>query len=154
MTDVYSQRRMASEILKVGINRVWIDPDAGKKVSAAITRDDVRRLIEKGIIGKRDELGTSRARARARGEKRRKGRPRGAATRRGSSVSDKRDWINTIRPIRRLLKAMLSKGEVSKKEYTDLYAKARGGYFRSKTHLKLHLGKGAEARNKEGSAKQ
>jgi large subunit ribosomal protein L19e len=144
---------MASEILKVGFNRVWIDPAEEKKVSSAITREDIRRLIDKGIVGKRDELGTSRVRARERAAKKKKGRLRGAGGKRGSQVSKKRDWINTIRPIRRMLKSMLGKGEISKEEYKDLYAKARGGFFRNKTHIKLHLGKGGAAGTK-GSVKK
>jgi len=141
MTNTSSQRRIASELLKVGVNRVWISPEDAKKVEGAITREDVRRLISKGIIGKKPEIGTSRGRARDQHEKRKKGRLRGAGKVRGKTKAGKREWINTIRPIRRVLSALLEKDEITKEDYKDLYAKAGGGFFRSKTHLKLHMQK-------------
>jgi large subunit ribosomal protein L19e len=144
MTDIYNQRRISASILKCGLNRVWMDPTAGKTISGAITREDIKRLISKGMIRKKPVAGTSRVRARANEAKKRKGRLRGPGHNRGSKVSDKRDWINTIRPIRRLLKALLAKGEINKETYKDLYAKAGGGFFRSKTHIKLHLQKGGK----------
>lgn len=142
MTDTYSQRRIAASILKCGLNRVWISPTETKKVEGAITRDDIKRLIEKGIIAKKAIEGTSRVRAREKHAKKKKGRLRGAGGARGSKKPGKREWINTIRPIRRLLKALISKGEIDKATFKDLYAKASGGFFRSKTHVKLHLNKG------------
>lgn len=144
MTDVYTQRKMAASILKAGLNRIWIDPAELKKVSGAITREDVKRLIVKGVISKKPEIGTSRGHARQRQEKKRKGRLRGPGSDRGSAKSTKRDWINTIRPIRRLLKSLLSKGEIDKATYKDLYGKAGGGFFRSKTHVRLHLQKSGQ----------
>ena len=36
--SLVSQRRMASEILKVGENRVWIDPERADDVELAISR--------------------------------------------------------------------------------------------------------------------
>ncbi|UCF59603.1 MAG: 50S ribosomal protein L19e, partial [Candidatus Bathyarchaeota archaeon] len=40
-----SQRRLAAELLNVGEGRVWIDPDRIEDVEAAITREEIRRLI-------------------------------------------------------------------------------------------------------------
>ncbi|MEM3574244.1 MAG: 50S ribosomal protein L19e, partial [Candidatus Bathyarchaeia archaeon] len=45
-----TQRRMAAEILGVGIDRVWMNPDDIEKIESAITREDVRRLIHEGSI--------------------------------------------------------------------------------------------------------
>lgn len=148
MSDVYSQRKIAASILKVGLNRVWISPGDTKTVEGAITREDIKRLIAKGIIAKRPEIGTSRVRARARQAKKRKGRVRGPGGARGKRSSGKREWINTIRPIRRLLKALLQKGEIDKELFKELYRKASGGFFRSKTHVKLHIQKEAPSRKK------
>ncbi|EHK02106.1 50S ribosomal protein L19e, partial [Candidatus Haloredivivus sp. G17] len=63
MSDLKSQKRMAAEIMDVGKNRVRIDPEMQDKVSEAITRQDIRNLIEGGAISKKDEKGTSKARA-------------------------------------------------------------------------------------------
>ncbi|MEM1989819.1 MAG: 50S ribosomal protein L19e, partial [Candidatus Bathyarchaeia archaeon] len=69
-----SQRRMAAEILGVGEERVWIDPERIEEVEAAITREDIKRLIHEGVIRKLKDKGVSRARARIIHEKKRKGR--------------------------------------------------------------------------------
>lgn len=46
MTDLANQRRLAAEVMDIGVNRVWMDPDASKDIEAALTREDVRKLIE------------------------------------------------------------------------------------------------------------
>ena len=40
MTNLTSQRRLAAQILKVGQNRVWINPEKIDDVEGAITRED------------------------------------------------------------------------------------------------------------------
>ena len=39
MTGLTSQRRLAAQILKIGQNRVWIDPERIDDVEVAITRE-------------------------------------------------------------------------------------------------------------------
>jgi len=48
--NLTTQKRIAADILKVGVNRVWIDPKNTKEVSRAITREGVKQLIGNGII--------------------------------------------------------------------------------------------------------
>ncbi|MCK4491837.1 MAG: hypothetical protein KAU03_04380, partial [Candidatus Altiarchaeales archaeon] len=79
--DLKSQKRMASEILGVGSNRVRIDPDSTEDVSASITREDIRAHIAGGIITAKLKKGNSRGRARDRLLKKKKGRMRGYAHR-------------------------------------------------------------------------
>ena len=50
MTDLSSQRRLASQILKIGKNRVWVDPERMSDVEGAITREEVRKLIHEKVI--------------------------------------------------------------------------------------------------------
>jgi len=40
-----NQKRMAASILKCGINRVWMDPDRTEEATEAVTRNDIRGLI-------------------------------------------------------------------------------------------------------------
>ena len=49
MTDLSSQRRLAAQILKIGQNRVWIDPERMDDVEGAITREEVRKLFTKKL---------------------------------------------------------------------------------------------------------
>lgn len=159
MTNVSSQRRLASDLLKVGSHRVWINPEHIEQVSGAITREDIRRLIAKGIIAKALAPGNSRGRIRARvkiiekkvkdehgvetikkiriKQKRREGSKKGKLH---SIVGGKRAWINKVRPLRRYLKALHAQG-ISNKDYRKLYLLTKGGFFRSRNHLKLYIEK-------------
>jgi LSU ribosomal protein L19E len=46
--NLTTQKRLAAEILKVGTNRVWIDPERVEEVSTAITRESIKQLIKDG----------------------------------------------------------------------------------------------------------
>ena len=59
-----SQKRLAAELLKVGTTRVWVDPEDTDRVSSAITRNEIRKLIHEGSIRKLPEIGISRGRKR------------------------------------------------------------------------------------------
>ena len=75
MTDLKSQRRLASQILKIGQNRVWIDPERMDDVEGAITREEIRKLIHEKIIVSLPEKGVSRSRAKTVRAKKRLGFP-------------------------------------------------------------------------------
>jgi large subunit ribosomal protein L19e len=49
------QKKMAAQILKVGKNRVWLDPKHSKDLDAAITKADVRKMILKGWVKAKSE---------------------------------------------------------------------------------------------------
>ncbi len=50
MSNLRSQKRIASEVLGIGKTRVWINPGAAEEVSQAMTRDDVREAVNQGLI--------------------------------------------------------------------------------------------------------
>jgi len=132
------QRRVAAEILKVGKDRVWIDPKKIGEVEDAITRDDKRTLIKQGIINAKQAKGTSRVRARKRHLQRKKGRRRGHGKRKGrkySRITRKERWMMTIRAIRKKLKELRDKEAIDRKTYRKLYIMARSGRIKSKCHL-------------------
>ena len=137
-----TQRRLAAEILGIGVNRVWIDPARAPDVAAAITREDVRRLIRQGAIRARPELGVSRARARERAMRRKMGRRRGPGSRRGARgarLPKKAAWIKTVRPLRAMLKELRGKGTIDAHQYRRLYRMVKGGTIKSKAHLRTYL---------------
>ncbi|MCK4247111.1 MAG: 50S ribosomal protein L19e, partial [Methanomicrobia archaeon] len=43
--NVKVQKRIAAEVLGCGIHRIWINPEEKDKVSMAITRGDVKKLV-------------------------------------------------------------------------------------------------------------
>jgi len=137
--NVTAQRRIAAALLKCGLNRVWIDPARLDDVSMAITRDDVRQLINSGVVTKRPEVGISRGRAKELHDRKIRGRARGFGSRKGpktARMGKKRHWINTIRPLRRELKKLRDRKLIDKSTYRSLYMQAKGGQFNSVAHLK------------------
>lgn len=133
---------MASELLKCGVNRVWVDPNRSEDVSDAITRADVRVLINSGTIVARQKKGVSRGRAEFEKAQKRKGRQTGHGSRRGRKGArkpSKERWMQAIRPIRRKLKELRDTGKIDPSTYRIYYLKAKGGVFKNKTHLVSHL---------------
>jgi len=127
------QKKIAAKILKVGESKVWLDPTKVKDIEAAITKADIRRMIQKGAIKVLKEKIE-----RPRKEKRRKktGRRKG---KKYSVVTKKMRWISTVRPLRRMLKELKAKGQIDNKTYKNLYLLVKGGVFRNRSHLKIYL---------------
>jgi len=142
MTDLRNQRRVASTILKCGINRVWIDPDKVDEVAKAVTRNDVKILIKGNVIKSKKAAGISRGRKKFQSKQKEKGRRRGHGSRKGAKYARlprKERWINTIRPIRKYLKELRADKSINPRDYRKYYRKAKGGEFRNKHHLQTHL---------------
>ena len=140
--NVSVQRRMAAEILKCGIERVWIDPTQLDRVKMAMSKDDIRVLIKEGVIKKKQKKGISSARVKKLKEQRKKGRRRGPGSRRGAAgarTPPKERWMATIRALRKTLKQLRDSGKIDRKVYRKLYRMAKGGAFRSRSHLFLYM---------------
>ena len=137
-----TQKRLASDVMKVGQSRVWMDPEFEDEVSLAITRDDVRRLIDEGAIQKKRYIGVSRGRARHILEQKRKGQRKGPGKKKGkatSTMSGKERWMMKIRPMRKELRKLRDTGKITPKVYRELYLKAKGNAFRNTAHLRTHI---------------
>jgi len=142
MSDLKLQRRLAASILKCGVNRIWIDPDRIDEVESAMTREDVKKLIKEGVIRKKQVKGTSRGRWRAKFKKRLKGRKRGPGSIKGKRTARmprKVQWMMRIRAIRRLLRELRDAGVIDRHTYRVLYMRAKGGMFKDRSHLILHI---------------
>lgn len=127
------QKRLAAKILKVGESKVWIDPSRIKDVQSAITAIDIKNLIKKGVIKKMP------AKVKRPKEKRkRKGRGRRTGGK-YARLPKKRRWINTVRPLRKMLKELRARGEIDNQTYRKLYMLVKGGQFRSRSHLRIYL---------------
>lgn len=136
------QKKLAGQLLKCSANRIWIDPEELSEVSEAITKEDIIGLIKQGIIKKKHPQSQSRVRARVRAVQRRKGRQKGAGHRKGKSTArlpKKNAWMNKIRPQRTLLKGLRDQKKIDTKTYRSLIMKAKGGFFRSRRHIKLYI---------------
>jgi large subunit ribosomal protein L19e len=142
MTDLSNQKRIASEVLDCGVNRVWMDPEAAAEIAVAITRADIRELVEAGSIKAVPVKGVSRGRARIRDAKRKYGHRKGHGKRKGKQGARnprKEQWMKKIRALRKELKQMREDCSLDRSTYCKVYRKAKGGEYRSVAHLKSHL---------------
>ncbi len=137
-----NQKRLAAQILKCSEKRIKFDPDRLSDIKESITKADIRNLIKDKAIIKIAITGVSGVRTRKRLIQRRKGKQKGPGSRKGSRgarIPRKREWMNRIKAQRGLLKRLKDKKIIDKKLYRDLYLKAKGGFFRSKRHIRLYL---------------
>lgn len=142
MTGLTSQRRLAAQILKVGRNRVWIDPERLDDVEGAITREEIRKLIRERAISPLPEKGVSRTRAKVIRGKKRKGRRRGPGSYGGSAyakTSRKEMWMKKIRSLRKRLRELKASRIIAETTYTRLYRMAGSGRFSSIADLERYL---------------
>jgi large subunit ribosomal protein L19e len=128
--SVKSQKRIAASILGGGLNRVWIDPEEVDRIQSAITREEVKTLIHEGRIQLLPKTGVSRGRVRSRAGRRKK-----AGSRKGGQKPGKQAWVLKIRAIRRHLRFLRDKRQLTADNYTALLAMAKGGGFRSGSHV-------------------
>jgi large subunit ribosomal protein L19e len=138
MTDLSSQKRLAADVLDVGKNRIWLDPDAQDELVDAITREDIRELVDQGVIRAEAKQGNSRGRARERAEKRAYGHRKGPGTRQGKAGArqdPKDEWRAKVRAQRQLLRDLRDDGTIDPGQYRELYNKSRGGEFRDVQRL-------------------
>ena len=136
------QKRLASTIFKCSPSKVWVDPKNMADIKEAITKIDIKSLIKKGLIKKKPETGVSRFRARKIKTQKKKGKQKGAGSKRGkrtARLSQKKAWMGKIRIQRVFLKELRDKEIIDTKTYRNLYLKSKGGFFRSKRHIKLYL---------------
>ena len=142
MTDLKSQRRLASQILKIGQNRVWINPERMSDVEGAITREEVRKLIHEKIIVSQPEKGVSRSRAKVIRAKKLKGRRSGPGSITGAGyakVTKKDAWMLKIRSLRRKLREFKATRVITEETYSKYYRMAGSGRFQSIAELERNL---------------
>jgi large subunit ribosomal protein L19e len=124
------QRRLAASLLGAGESRIWIDPEEIDRVQSAITRREIQTLIREGRIKVLHKKGVSRGRVRARS-----GRRKGVGSRKGSQKPGKKAWVLKIRSIRRHLRRLRDQRQLSPQNYKTLLGLAKGGTFRSGSHV-------------------
>ncbi len=132
---------MAADVLDVGKSRVWFDPDEQSEIAEAITREDIRDLVDSGTIRATDAKSNSRGRARERQAKRDYGHRSGPGTRKGKAGArrdSKDEWMSRIRAQRSRLKELRDDGPLNRTQYRELYNKASGGEFESVDRLEAY----------------
>lgn len=147
------QKRIAASVLKCSPKRVVFDNSKIDQIKEAITKADIRGLIIDGVIYKKPKQGISNARTKKIRIQKAKGKRKGHGSRKGKKKArtpQKREWINKVRLQRELLKTLKEKNILDNKTYWMLYRKSKGGFFRSRRHLRLYIEEqGLNKKNKE-----
>jgi large subunit ribosomal protein L19e len=140
--NLKTKKRIAAKVLKCSPKKVKLNTDSLEKIGEAITRSDIKALVSKSQITKVKAVGVSRVRAKKKAEQKKKGRSRGQGLRKGKLTARspaKLTWMNKIRNLRELLFHLKEAGKLDNANFRDLYMKSKGGYFRSRRHLKLYI---------------
>lgn len=136
------QKRLAGQILKCSKSRVKFDQDRLSDIKEAITKFDLRGLVSEGAIVKAPTNSTSKVRARKLKIQKSKGRRSGAGSRKGKKTArlpKKETWMKKVRLQRAFLKELKENSLIDSKTYQMLYRKSKGGFFRSKRHIKVFM---------------
>lgn len=123
-------RRLAADILNVGENKIKISPEGLKEAEGALTRVDVKGLIDKGVITKAKQKG--------RASKRKKER-RGRGRRKGSLANRKKLWMQKVRAQRKFLSMLIESGALDGSAKRSLYGKVKSSIFKSKKTMLIYL---------------
>jgi large subunit ribosomal protein L19e len=154
MSSLRLQKRLAASVLKVGVKRVWIDPNEIAEVALANSRKNIRKLFKDGLIMKRQVHMHSRSRVQAFHEAKRKGRHCGHGKRKGTKdarMPQKVLWMRRQRVLRRLLRKYRDAKKITKDIYHQFYLGSKGNQFKNKTVLieAIHKMKQEKIREKQ-----
>jgi large subunit ribosomal protein L19e len=140
--DLQTQKRLAGTILKSAPKRVRFDPARLHDIKAAITKADIKTLINEGAISAIPKSGVSRSRARHNAKQRAKGLRKGPGSKEGKATArnpSKAAWMAKIRAQRKFIADLKEKKIITLEHYRILYTKSKGGFFRNIRHIKIYL---------------
>ena len=141
--DLKVQKRIAASALGVSPKRIWFDPNRLAEIKESITKIDIRSLIRDKAIQKKQKRGISGFRSKKIKIQKSKGRRKGEGSKKGAKkarLNPKREWMIKVRLQRAFLKELKKKKILTTQDYRPLFRKVKGGFFRSKRHIKLYLG--------------
>jgi len=137
-----NKKKLAAQIFDVGKKRVFFDPSKLDEIKEAITNEDIRSLVKSGAINIKNKKGITGFTSKKNLLQKRKGRRKGKGSRKGRGTArtpSKKLWMTKIRIQREILSALRNKNLLEPMTYQLLRNKCKGGFFRSKRHLKLYI---------------
>lgn len=136
------QKRLAASLFKCTQKRVWFDEDRLDDIKESITKQDIKGLVIEGVIRLKPAKSISRGRIRQAKKQKSKGLRKGAGSKKGgvkARLTKKDRWKAKIRVQRTFLRQIRDQGILKVSDYRNLYRKSKGGFFRSKRHVKLYV---------------
>jgi large subunit ribosomal protein L19e len=136
--NLRAKKELVARTLGVGVGRIKFDPNYLDDIADAITREDIRSLLTARTILIKKKEGTSRGRFRVKHEKAKKrGRGKGSMEGKKTARTGKKEaWVRKVRTLRKHLKIMKDREEISKDKFRLLYRRIKGGQVRSVAHLR------------------
>ncbi len=135
MKTLLTQKRLASQVMGVGRNKVWFDPTSLNEIKEAITKSDIEALIKDGVIKKKADVGVKRRAGRIREARKRKGRRRGVGKTKMTPNQKKRDYMTRIRNIRSHIQSMKRNKSITHKQAHKFRRWAKASLIRSRKDL-------------------
>jgi large subunit ribosomal protein L19e len=126
-------KRLASDILGVGMNKIRIKTEDIGRAESALTREDVRGLIKDEVVYVKSESGFKVANRR---------KKKLAGSRRGTSNArspGKEKWMTNVRAQRAYLNQLVEGGNLEHKHKRHVYMRIKGGAFKGKKALLMYL---------------
>lgn len=136
------QKRLAAQVLKCSPKRVVFDSTKLGTIKEALTRADIKDLINSKAVVKNQETNISQSRTRKLKIQKRKGLRKGLGSRKGTAkarLSPKESWMIKVRLQRTFLRELREKKKITVETYRKCYNKISGNFFRNKRHIKLYL---------------
>ena len=130
--NLAKKKNLAAKVFGVGKGRVVFIKSRLNEIKEAITKQDMRELKMDGAIKIREIKG----RKTKPNEKQKKG----PGKIKKNVNKRKREYMAATRKLRKYLYHIKSQGGISKEEYEDARKKIRNRFFKSKSHLKEHIG--------------
>jgi len=127
-----NKKDLAAKATKVGKDRITFVRARLEEIKEAITKQDIRDLIESGAIiikpikGRRTN--TSRKNRKGPGKIKKKVNKR------------KQEYVTITRKLRNYLKELKDQGQLTSEEVKEIRKKIRNRAFKSKANLKLYIG--------------
>ena len=123
--NLSKKKELAKRAFGIGKDRIIFVESRLDEIKDAITKQDMRDLRGSGAIIRRGAKNKGR---------------RGAGKIRKSTKIRKKDYVVLTRKLRKHIAEMKRSGEITKDKIDDIRKKIRNRIFRSKAHLREHLG--------------
>jgi large subunit ribosomal protein L19e len=128
--DLGKKRSLAARTFGVGESRITFVKPRLEEIKEAITKQDIRDLYKDGAIQIKNIKGRKKIV--------RKKKKRTTAHVRKKVNRRKTDYVTVTRKLRKYLAE--SKSKLTDKERKDIRKKIRNKFFRSKSHMREHIG--------------
>ena len=134
------KKELAARVLKVGKDRVLFNIKRLDEIKEAITRQDIKDLVNDKAIILKEKIGKRK-------KVKRKTRKREGSIKKKVNTS-KRDYIIITRKLRSFVSKLKKKEVLNSEEYFKLRKEIRAKAFRSKVHMKERISQLLKERKK------